>query len=198
MVIPTVIEDSGRGERAFDIFSRLLRDRVILLNDGVDDHSASLIIAQLLFLDSEDSRKPIQFYINSPGGAVTAGLAIHDTMLAISAPVHTTCVGMCASMGAFLLASGEPGERRALPNSRVMIHQPSAGTSGKVTDMDIAMKLYSQTKETLTRYLSEYTGQTYEKVLADCERDYWLTAKEAQAYGLVDTVTEVTRRKKGV
>jgi len=195
-LVPTVIEDSGRGERAFDLYSRMMRDRVIFLNSQVDDASANIIIAQLLFLESEDMDKPVNLYINSPGGSITAGMAIYDTMQYIASPVHTTCVGLAASMGAFLLAGGHPGERRALPHSEIMIHQPMGGAQGQATDMEIAMNRMRRLKERLNQLLAENTGQDLAKVTEDCERDNWLTAEEAHAYGLIDDVILSTRQEK--
>ncbi len=186
--IPIVVEQSGRGERSYDIFSRLLKDRIILLNTEVNDASASLICAQLLFLESQDPDKEIHFYINSPGGSVTAGFAIFDTMNFISAPVATVCMGLAASMGAFLLAGGEPGMRYSLPNARIMIHQPSAGTRGQVTDMDIHIKEFSRTKQTLNRILAERTKQSVKKITNDTERDNYMSAEEALKYGIIDHI----------
>ena len=186
--IPYVIEDTGRGERTSDIFSRLLKERIVLLCDEVNDQTASLVVAQLLFLDSEDPTKDIQFYINSPGGSVSAGLAIYDTMQLVRADVSTICMGMAASMGAFLLAGGKKGKRFVLPNSEVMIHQPSGGSQGQATDIQIQAAHIQQTKERLNRILAENTGKTVEEIARDTERDNWLTAEEAVAYGLVDEV----------
>ena len=186
--IPYVIEDTGRGERTSDIFSRLLKERIVLLCDEVNDQTASLVVAQLLFLDSEDPTKDIQFYINSPGGSVSAGLAIYDTMQLGRADVSTICMGMAASMGAFLLAGGKKGKRFVLPNSEVMIHQPSGGSQGQATDIQIQAAHIQHTKERLNRILAENTGKTVEEIARDTERDNWLTAEEAVAYGLVDEV----------
>ena len=186
--IPYVIEDTGRGERTSDIFSRLLKERIVLLCDEVNDQTASLVVAQLLFLDSEDPTKDIQFYINSPGGSVSAGLAIYDTMQLVRADVSTICMGMAASMGAFLLAGGKKGKRFVLPNSEVMIHQPSGGSQGQATDIQIQAAHIQHTKERLNRILAENTGKTFEEIARDTERDNWLTAEEAVAYGLVDEV----------
>ena len=188
MTIPFVIENSGRGERSYDIFSRLLKDRIVLLCDEVNDSTASLICAQLLFLESQDPEKEIYMYINSPGGSVTAGMAIYDTMQFIAPPVATMCMGQAASMGAFLLAGGAKGMRYALPNSRIMIHQPSAGTQGQITDMELHVKEGLRLKKNLNRILAENTGKPFEQVAADCERDYFMTAEEAMEYGLVDKV----------
>ena len=187
-LVPTVIEQSGRGERAFDIFSRLLRDRVVFLTGPVTTESANLVIAQLLFLESEDPDKDISLYINSPGGSVYAGMGIFDTMQFIKPAVSTICVGMAASMGAFLLAAGEKGKRFALPNSRIMIHQPSAGTQGKVTDMEIDVEHFLKLKKRLNQILADNTGKDPEQVKQDSERDHWMLAEEAREYGLVDKV----------
>lgn len=187
-LVPTVVEKSYDGERAFDIYSRLLKERIIFLGEDVNEHTANLIVAQLLFLAGEDSKKDIMFYINSPGGVVHDGLAIYDTMQYIKPDVQTIGIGLQASMGAFLLSSGTKGKRSMLPHSRVMIHQPSAGTQGKVTDMEIDLKESIRLKKLLTDILSKNTGQKPSKVLADMERDYWMTASEARAYGLVDEI----------
>lgn len=187
-LVPTVVEKSYDGERAFDIYSRLLKERIIFLGEDVNEHTANLIVAQLLFLAGEDSKKDIMFYINSPGGVVHDGLAIYDTMQYIKPDVQTIGIGLQASMGAFLLSSGAKGKRSILPHSRVMIHQPSAGTRGKVTDMEIDLKESIRLKKLLTEILSKNTGQKSSKVLADMERDYWMTATEAKAYGLVDEI----------
>ena len=188
MIIPTVIETTGRSERAYDIYSRLLKDRIVLLGEEVNDHTAALICAQLLFLESQDPEKEISLYINSPGGSVTAGMAIYDTMQYIKCDVSTICIGMAASMGAFLLSSGTKGKRIALPNAEVMIHQPSAGTQGKVTDMEIDVEHFLKIKQRLNKILSENTGKPVEQVKADSERDHWMVAEEAREYGLVDKV----------
>ena len=187
-LVPTVIEQSSRGERAFDIYSRLLKDRIIFLGEEVTDVSANLIVSQLLFLESEDPGKDIQMYINSPGGSVSAGMAIYDTMQYIKCDVSTICIGMAASMGAFLLSSGAKGKRIALPNAEVMIHQPSAGTQGKVTDMEIDVEHFLKIKQRMNRILAENTGKTPEQVKLDSERDNWMIAEEAKEYGLVDKV----------
>ena len=187
-LVPIVVESSGRSERSFDIYSRLLRDRIIFLTTEVNDQTASLIVAQLLFLESEDPDKDISLYINSPGGSVTAGMAIYDTMQYIKCDVSTICVGLAASMGAFLLSSGAKGKRIALPNAEIMIHQPSAGTQGKVTDMESDVEHFLRIKQRLNKILAENTGKTPEQVKLDSERDHWMTADEAQAYGLVDKV----------
>ncbi len=186
--IPMVVEQSGRGERAYDIFSRLLKDRIILLNTEVNDASASLICAQLLFLESQDSEKEIHFYINSPGGSVTAGLSIYDTMRFITPPVATMCMGRAASMGAFLLAAGEPGMRYSLPHAQIMIHQPSGGYRGQATDMNIHMKEMLRTKELLNNILAQNTKQSVKKITSDTERDNFMTAEEALKYGIVDKI----------
>ena len=187
-LVPYVVEQTGAGERSMDIYSRLLSDRIIVLSDQVNDTTASLVVAQLLFLESQDSEKDISLYINSPGGSVTAGLAIYDTMNYIKCDVSTICVGMAASMGAFLLSSGAKGKRIALPNAEIMIHQPSAGTQGKVTDMESDVEHFLRIKQRLNKILAENTGKTPEQVKLDSERDHWMTADEAQAYGLVDKV----------
>ncbi len=187
-LVPTVIEQTGRGERAYDIYSRLLNDRIVFLADEVNDVTASLVVAQLLFLEAQDPDKDICLYINSPGGSITAGMAIYDTMNFVKCDVSTICIGMAASMGAFLLSSGAKGKRIALPNAEIMIHQPSAGTQGKVTDMEIDVEHFLKIKERLNKILAENTGKTPEQVKADSERDRWLTAEEAKDYGLIDTV----------
>ena len=189
-LVPYVVEQTSRGERSYDIFSRLLNDRIIFLSEEVNDTTASLVVAQLLYLEAQDPDKDIQFYINSPGGSVTAGMAIYDTMQYIKCDVATICVGMAASMGAFLLSSGAKGKRMALPNSEIMIHQPSAGTQGQITDMAIHMKRLQTIKERMNRILSENCGQPPETVAAACERDNFMTADEAKAFGLIDRVLE--------
>ena len=189
-LVPYVVEQTSRGERRYDIFSRLLNDRIIFLSEEVNDTTASLVVAQLLYLEAQDPDKDIQFYINSPGGSVTAGMAIYDTMQYIKCDVATICVGMAASMGAFLLSSGAKGKRMALPNSEIMIHQPSAGTQGQITDMAIHMKRLQTIKERMNRILSENCGQPLETVAAACERDNFMTADEAKAFGLIDRVLE--------
>ena len=189
-LVPYVVEQTSRGERSYDIFSRLLNDRIIFLSEEVNDTTASLVVAQLLYLEAQDPDKDIQFYINSPGGSVTAGMAIYDTMQYIKCDVATICVGMAASMGAFLLSSGAKGKRMALPNSEIMIHQPSAGTQGQITDMAIHMKRLQTIKERMNRILSENCGQPLETVAAACERDNFMTAYEAKAFGLIDRVLE--------
>ena len=187
-LVPYVIEQTSRGERSYDIYSRLLKDRIIFLGEEVNDTSASIVIAQLLFLESEDPSKDISLYINSPGGSVTAGLGIYDTMQYIKCDVSTICCGMAASMGAFLLAGGAKGKRFALPNAEIMIHQPSGGSQGLATEIEIAAKHILKTKEKLNRMLSENTGKPYETIAADTERDNWMSAEEACAYGLIDSV----------
>ena len=189
-LVPIVVEQTSRGERSYDIFSRLLKDRIIFLSEDVNDATASLIVAQMLFLEAEDPDKDIHFYINSPGGSVTSGMAIYDTMQLIKADVSTICVGMAASMGAFLLSGGEKGKRFALPNAEVMIHQPSGGTQGQATDMQIAAERIIAMKKKLNEIISANTGQPYETVAADTERDNFMTAEEAVAYGLIDKVIE--------
>ena len=187
-LVPYVIEQTNRGERSYDIFSRLLEDRIIFLGEEVTDATASLIVSQLRVLEAKDPDKDIQLYINSPGGSVTAGMAIYDTMQYIKCDVSTICVGLAASMGAFLLSSGAKGKRIALPNAEIMIHQPSAGTQGKVTDMESDVEHFLRIKRRLNKILAENTGKTPEQVKLDSERDHWMTADEAQAYGLVDKV----------
>lgn len=187
-LVPYVIEKTANGERSYDIFSRLLDDRIIMLSEEVNDATASIIVAQMLYLESQDPDKDIQFYINSPGGSVTAGMAIYDTMQYIKCDVATICVGMAASMGAFLLASGTKGKRMALPNAEIMIHQPSAGTQGQITDMAIHLHRLETIKERMSRILAENTGKSVEIVTADCERDNFMTAEAAMAYGLIDSV----------
>jgi len=186
--LPTVIEQSGRGERAFDIYSRLLRERIIFLGTEVNDQVSDSLVAQLLFLEAEDPSKDIQVYINSPGGSVTAGLAIYDTMQQISPDIVTICFGVAASMGAFLLSGGTKGKRLALPNSRIMIHQPLGGAQGQAVEIEIQAKEILYLKETLNKLLSEHTGQPLEKIVEDTERDYFLSPHEAVNYGLIDKV----------
>ena len=188
MTVPIVVETSGRTERAYDIFSRLLKDRIVLLGSEVNDAVASLICAQLLFLESQDPEKEIYLYINSPGGSVTAGMAIYDTMNYITPPIATVCMGRAASMGAFLLSAGQKGMRYALPNSQVMIHQPLGGFQGQATDIDIHAREILRMRETLNGLLAKHTGQPIEKIAQDTERDNFMTAEMAQAYGLVDKV----------
>lgn len=191
-LVPYVVENTERGERSYDIFSRLLNDRIVFLNDEVNSTTAGLIVAQMLYLEAQDPNKDIQFYINSPGGSVTDGMAIYDTMQFIKCDVSTICVGMAASMGAFLLSSGTKGKRIALPNSEVMIHQPSAGTKGKVTDMEIDVEHFLRIKNNLNKILADNTGKTIEEVKAASERDNWLTAEEAKEFGLIDQI--ITKR----
>jgi ATP-dependent Clp protease protease subunit len=188
MLVPMVIESSARGERAFDIYSRLLKERIIFLGEPIEDHIANLVIAQLLFLESEDPTKDISLYINSPGGVVTSGLAIYDTMQYLKAPVSTICIGMAASMASVLLAAGAKGKRFALPNSRIMIHQGSAGFRGNTPDVEIQMREVMHLTERLTGILAAHTGQTPEKVKSDSDRDFYMGAEEAKAYGLIDEV----------
>jgi ATP-dependent Clp protease protease subunit len=187
-LVPYVVEQTSRGERSYDIFSRLLNDRIVMLSEEVNDTSASLIVAQLLYLEAQDPDKDIQFYINSPGGSVTAGMAIYDTMQYIKCDVSTICIGMAASMGAFLLSSGAKGKRIALPNAEIMIHQPSAGTQGQITDMAIHLRRLEIIKKRMNTILADNTGKPIETVTADCERDNFMTAEEAVEYGLIDKV----------
>ena len=195
MMVPIVVEQSGRGERAYDIYSRLLKDRIIFLAGGIDDHIANLVIAQLLFLESEDPDKDIHLYINSPGGVVTAGMAIYDTMNYIKSPVSTICIGQAASMGAVLLAAGEKGKRYSLKNSRIMIHQPMGGFQGQATDIHIQAKEILRMKSDLNNILSFHTGQPVEKVEADTDRDYFMSGEDAMLYGLIDSI--VARKETG-
>ncbi len=192
MLVPMVIESSARGERAFDIYSRLLKERIVFLGEPIEDHVANLIIAQLLFLESEDQEKDIMLYINSPGGIVTSGLAIYDTMQYLKAPVSTICIGQAASMGAVLLAAGAKGKRFALPNSRIMLHQGSGGFRGNTPDVEIQVKEMLTLTDRLMRILGEHTGQEFEKVKKDADRDYFMSAEEAKAYGIIDAVFEGT------
>lgn len=192
-LVPIVVEQTNRGERSYDIFSRLLKDRIILLSDEVNDVTASLVVAQMLFLEAEDPDKDIQLYINSPGGSVTAGFAIYDTMQYVKPDVSTICVGLAASMGAFLLAAGAKGKRYALPNSEIMIHQPLGGARGQATDIKIHAEWIIRIKDKLNKILSEKTGQPIERIEKDVERDFFMTAEEAKIYGIVDEVME--RRK---
>ena len=189
-LVPYVIEQTSRGERNYDIYSRLLKDRIIFLGEEVNETTASLVVAQLLFLESEDPNKDIHLYINSPGGMVTAGLAIYDTMQYIKCDVSTICIGMAASMGAFLLSGGAKGKRLALPNAEIMIHQPSGGAQGQATEIEIVAEHILHAKEKLNRILAENTGQPYEKIVQDTERDNYMTAEQAKAYGLIDAVVE--------
>ena len=189
-LVPYVVEQTNRGERSYDIFSRLLNDRIVFLGDEVNATTASLVVAQLLYLEAQDPDKDIQFYINSPGGSVTDGMAIYDTMQYIKCDVSTICIGMAASMGAFLLSSGAKGKRLALPNAEIMIHQPSAGTQGQITDMAIHLKRLEIIKKRMNHILADNTGKPLEVVTADCERDNFMSAEEAKEYGLIDKVIE--------
>ena len=187
-LVPYVVEQTSRGERSYDIFSRLLNDRIVMLSEEVNDTTASLVVAQLLYLEAQDPDKDIQFYINSPGGSVTSGLAIYDTMQYIKPDVSTICIGMAASMGAFLLSSGAKGKRIALPNAEIMIHQPSGGSQGQCTDIQIQAEQILKIKKKLNAILAENTGKDVETIERDCERDHFMSAEEAQAYGLIDKV----------
>lgn len=187
-VIPSVIEQTSRGERSFDIYSRLLKERIIFLGTEIDDNVANLVVAQMIFLESEDSEKDIQMYINSPGGSVTAGMAIYDTMQYVKAPVSTICIGQAASMGAFLLAAGAPEKRMALPNARIMIHQPLGGAQGQATDIEIQAKEILRIKKRLNELLAIHTRQDIKKLEKDTERDYFMSASEAKEYGLIDRI----------
>lgn len=187
-LVPYVVEQTSRGERSYDIFSRLLNDRIIMLSDQVNDATASLVVAQLLYLEGQDNEKDISLYINSPGGSITAGMAIYDTMQYIKCDVSTICMGMAASMGAFLLAAGAKGKRYALPNAEIMIHQPSGGAQGQATDIQIQAERILQTKKSLNTILAERTGQPYEVICKDTERDNFMTAQQAMEYGLIDKV----------
>jgi ATP-dependent Clp protease protease subunit len=187
-LVPMVIEQTGRGERSYDIYSRLLKERIIFLHEAIDDAIANLVISQLLFLEAEDSERDIYLYINSPGGVVTAGMAIFDTMQFIKSKVSTICMGQAASMGAFLLAAGEPGRRYALPNSRIMIHQPLGGAQGQATDIEIQAKEILRIREVLNEILSERTGQSLKKIEKDTDRDFFMSAEEAKKYGVIDEV----------
>ena len=188
ILIPNVVERTSNGERGYDLYSRLLKDRIIFLTDEITDQVANIVVAQLLFLEMDNPDADISLYINSPGGSITAGMAVYDTMNYIKCDVRTVCVGMAASMGAFLLMAGEKGKRLALPNSEVMIHQPLGGASGQATDVEIRAKWLLRTKEKMTRLMSEMTGQDQEKLRADCERDYFMTAEEALNYGIIDQI----------
>lgn len=192
--MPSVIEKSGNGERFYDIYSRLLRDRIVFIDGEINDTSANLVVAQILFLESENPEKDISIYINSPGGSVTAGLAIYDTMQYVKCPVQTICLGQAASMGAFLLASGSKGKRYALPSSRVMIHQPWGGVEGQESDISIQAKEIGRLKELTVKHFSEHTGKNEDEVRKDMERDFFMTAQDAKAYGIIDSVMD--RRKK--
>lgn len=194
-LVPMVVEQTGRGERAFDIFSRLLKDRIIFIGAPIDDQVANLVIAQMLFLEAEDPEKDIFVYINSPGGSVTAGMAIYDTMQFIKPDIATTCMGIAASMGAFLLAAGTKGKRAALPNGRVMIHQPMAGTQGQVSDIVIMTEEFNRTKKRLNELLVKHTGQTLETVEKDTDRNFFMSAEEARKYGVIDKVYDFDRNK---
>ena len=189
-LVPMVVEQTARGERGMDIYSRLLRERIVFLGFPVDDHIASLVIAQLLFLESEDADKDVMLYINSPGGSVSAGLAIYDTMQYIKPQISTICIGMAASMGAVLLAGGDNGKRTSLPHSKIMIHQPLGGTQGQATDIEIYTKEMLKTRDTLYDILSRHTGKDYETIKKDCDRDNFMSAEEAKAYGLIDNILE--------
>ena len=192
-LVPMVVEQTNRGERSYDIYSRLLKDRIIFLGGGINDDVANLVVAQMLFLDAEDPEKDIFLYINSPGGSITAGMAIYDTMQYVNADVHTICVGMAASMGAFILAAGTKGKRSALPNSEVLIHQPligGHGISGQATEVEIHARHLLQTREKMNRILAERTGQSIERIAADTDRDHYMTALEAKDYGIIDEVLE--------
>jgi len=188
MLIPTVIEKTTGGERAYDIYSRLLKDRIVFLNDEIDDHVANLVVAQLLFLANEDSKKDIYLYINSPGGSVTSAMAMYDTMQFIKPDVNTICVGMAASAAALLLLAGQKGKRFSLPNSRIMIHQPHGGAQGQISDIEITAKEYSRTKDKLNEMIAKHTGQKLDKVKKDTDRDYYMNADEAKKYGIIDAV----------
>ena len=187
-LIPYVVEQTSKGERSYDIYSRLLKDRIIFLGEEVNDTSASIVVAQLLFLEAEDPEKDIHLYINSPGGVITAGMAIYDTMNYIKCDVSTVCIGMAASMGSFLLSGGAKGKRFALPNAEIMIHQPSGGSRGQATEIDIAARHILKTRERLNHMLAKNTGRDYETICADTERDHWMSADEAKEYGLIDMV----------
>jgi ATP-dependent Clp protease protease subunit len=195
MLIPIVVEQTNRGERSFDIYSRLLKERIIFIGEQVEDHMANTVIAQLLFLESEDTEKPITVYINSPGGSVTAGLAIYDTMQYIKPDVATLCMGQASSMGALLLAAGAKGKRLALPNSRIMIHQPLGGVQGQATDIEIQAKEMMKIKNTIHNILVDHTGQSIEKIREDTERDYFMSAEQAKEYGIVDRVIKAREIK---
>jgi ATP-dependent Clp protease protease subunit len=198
ILVPMVIESSSRGERAYDIYSRLLKERIIFLGTPIDDNVANLIVAQLLFLQSEDATKDISMYINSPGGSVTAGLAIYDTMQFLRCDVSTYCLGQCASMGSVLLSAGTKGKRFSLPNSRIMIHQPWGGAQGQASDMDIQVKEILRLRDRLNGILSKHTGKDVETIKRDCDRDNFMSAEEAKAYGLVDLVVDKAAAVKGI
>lgn len=194
-LVPIVVEQTNRGERSYDIYSRLLKERIIILSEQVNEVTASLITAQMLYLEAEDPEKDIQFYINSPGGSVSSGLMVYDTMQYIKPDIQTICVGMAASMGAFLLAAGTKGKRFALPNAEVLIHQPLGGVQGQATDIRIAADHITRTRERLNRILSEKTGQDYEKITLDTERDNWMTAEQAKEYGIIDDIMKNNLKK---
>jgi len=194
-LVPIVVEQTNRGERAYDIYSRLLKDRIIFIGGPIDDYVANLVIAQFLFLEAEDPEKDIHLYINSPGGVVTAGMAIYDTMQYVRPPVSTICLGQAASMGSFLLAAGAKGKRYALPYARVMIHQPLGGVQGQATDIDIHAKEILRTKEILNEILSRHTGQPIEKIAGDTERDFFMSAQQAKEYGIIDEVFDVRKQR---
>lgn len=195
-LVPVVVEQTGRGERAYDIYSRLLKDRIIFIGAPIEDHLANLVIAQLLFLEADDPEKDIYIYINSPGGSVTAGMAIYDTMQFVKPDIATTCMGLAASMGSFLLTAGTKGKRAALPNSRIMIHQPLAGTQGQVSDIEIMTKEFVKTKQHLNELLSQHTGQPIEVIEKDTDRNNFMSADEAMKYGLIDKIYEFGRKEK--
>ncbi len=195
-LVPMVVEQTGRGERAYDIYSRLLKDRIIFIGAPIEDHLANLVIAQLLFLEADDPEKDIYIYINSPGGSVTAGMAIYDTMQFVKPDIATTCMGLAASMGSFLLTAGTKGKRAALPNSRIMIHQPLAGTQGQVSDIEIMTKEFVKTKQHLNELLSQHTGQPLEVIEKDTDRNNFMSADEAMKYGLIDKIYEFGRKEK--
>jgi ATP-dependent Clp protease protease subunit len=195
-LIPMVVEQTGRGERAYDIYSRLLKDRIIFIGAPIEDHLANLVIAQLLFLEAEDPEKDIYIYINSPGGSVTAGLAIYDTMQFVKPDIATTCMGLAASMGSFRLAAGTKGKRAALPNSRIMIHQPAASTQGQISDIEIMTKEFASTKQRLNQLLVKHTGQPLEKIEKDTDRNYFMSPEESVQYGLIDKIYEFKRKEK--
>jgi ATP-dependent Clp protease protease subunit len=190
ILVPMVIEQTGRGERSYDIYSRLLKDRIVFIGQEIDDHVANIVIAQLLFLESEDPDKDIYLYVNSPGGIVTAGLAIYDTMQYVKCPVSTICVGQASSMAAVLLAAGEKGKRIALPNTRIMIHQPLGGAQGQATEIEIQAREILRVRETINGILAKHTGQTLVKIAADTDRDFFMSATEASAYGIIDRIIE--------
>ncbi|MDF9408283.1 ATP-dependent Clp endopeptidase proteolytic subunit ClpP [Pelotomaculum isophthalicicum JI] len=194
-LVPIVVEQTNRGERSYDIYSRLLKDRIIFIGGPIDDYVANLVIAQFLFLEAEDPEKDIHIYINSPGGVVTAGMAIYDTMQYVRPPVSTICLGQAASMGSFLLAAGEKGKRYALPYARVMIHQPMGGVQGQATDIDIHAKEILRTKDIINEILSKHTGQPLEKVALDTERDFFMSAQQAKEYGIIDEVFDVRKQR---